>query len=185
VSSQAVLGYFQQLLPLLHGICMQSDDTELKRTACYALGISYELHFPIISASIGDTLHALRTVITKYTTDTNAPSTPPSSTAVVGRKRLNDEEGQCVDNAVSAVGIITEQTCYHQIPFHQDFLFAQWLSFLPLQYDEEEGEKVVIQCLRMLQELRKFFYEHMNLLTMMITVLIKVSIFDQILCILN
>lgn len=111
--------YLSQIMPMLIECCSSSKDFELKRTACYAIGIAYELHASVLQGFLGDALQALRNVITASIDD-------PEDV---------DEFGLCVDNAVSSVGIITEQTLIMNIQFHQEFLLAQWLQMLPLKND--------------------------------------------------
>ena len=118
-SQSTAQDYLQQIMPLLIECCNSSKDYELKRTACYALGIAYELHVSVLQSFLADSLQALRNMITSSLED-------PEDV---------DEYGLCVDNAVSAVGIITEQTLIMNIPFHQEYLFAQWLQLLPLKND--------------------------------------------------
>ncbi len=111
--------YLSQVLPVLIECCNTSSDYELKRTAAYAIGIAFELHASVLMKFLGDALQSLKTAIT-------APLVDPEEV---------DEYGLCVDNAVAAVGIITEQTLIMQIDFHQVFLFQQWLQCLPLKND--------------------------------------------------
>lgn len=111
--------YLSQVLPVLIECCNTSNDYELKRTAAYAIGIAFELHACVLTKFLGDALQALKTAIT-------APLADPEEV---------DEYGLCIDNAVAAVGIITEQTLILQIEFHQAFLFQQWLQCLPLKND--------------------------------------------------
>jgi hypothetical protein len=111
--------YLSQVLPVLLECCNTSTDYELKRTAAYAIGIAFELHASVLVKYLGDALQALKTAIT-------APLADPEEV---------DEYGLCIDNAVAAVGIITEQTLILQIEFHQVFLFQQWLQCLPLKND--------------------------------------------------
>jgi hypothetical protein len=111
--------YLSAVIPVLIESCSKTTDLELQRTAAYAIGIAFELHCRAIMPHIGNALTALRQLIT-------SPLLDPEDC---------DEHGLCVDNAVAAVGLITEQTLKLNIDFHQAFLLQQWLQFLPLKND--------------------------------------------------
>lgn len=118
---QEIFDYLNFFVPLMSESCgtMDNFDFELKRSAAYAIGVAFEHHCDIIKEHIPLCLHHLRSLITQ----------PLDTTE-------NEEEyGQCIDNAVSAVGVIAEQILIYELDYHGEYILNQWLQMLPLKND--------------------------------------------------
>eukprot|EP01038_Epipyxis_sp_PR26KG_P006698 gene6698-9187_t len=133
-----------------HEICIKSSaDVNSKRVAAYSVGIAAQ-NFPFI-------------VINNYA------SFALSSLASCINDGESEESsrGPCTDNCVSAVGIILEKIEHNNNNNNNDnnnitsytglnlqYIWNQWVSYLPLRDDLDEGEKVVQQLIRLINEKR-------------------------------
>jgi hypothetical protein len=118
----------------------QSDtDLVLKRVSAYSIGLAAELYPVEFVPYVHSALKALWMLV-----------------------RRGDEEGPgsrgaTTDNAVSAVGIILEQAegagvhFSHEGMASADYIWGEWLAYLPLKDDLEEGAKVVQQLIRLVR----------------------------------
>jgi hypothetical protein len=108
-------------------------DFQSKRACAYTIGIAAELYPECFSAFTFQALQGLGRLISEGDEDG------------VGSR------GGCTDNAASAVGIILEKMD-HIISTNSSFynLWSEWLSYLPLKEDREEGLKVTTQLLRLI-----------------------------------
>lgn len=91
--------------------------------------------------------------------------------------------GCCTDNAVSAIGILIEliETKVYEEPFISQLpsMWSQWLTYLPLVDDREEGLKTLTLLLRCLRRpSRSVAWKSNPLISGSLRVLLKVSPFD-------
>jgi hypothetical protein len=62
--------------------------------------------------------------------------------------------GECTDNAVNSVGVILEhvegaKNTEGTSGINFEFMWGQWLAYLPLKHDLDEGGKVLLQLARL------------------------------------
>eukprot|EP01041_Mallomonas_annulata_P004290 gene4290-8528_t len=73
----------------------------------------------------------------------------------------DEPRGQATDNAVASVGLILEQMGGRGVNLGLDYnvLWSQWLSYLPLRHDEEEGCNVMKQLSRLLIQRHQILFQ--------------------------
>ena len=119
---------FSSFFFLHSSLFIDAPELECRQISAYALGIAAQNFFSIFMPYVMQSLNSL------------------ASSSSKGRD-------QSTDNCISAIGIILEQVEMHKEHFPAfDFnsTWNQWLSYLPLKNDVEEGEKVILQLQRIL-----------------------------------
>ncbi len=124
--------YLAEMLPvLIQGL--SGDDSSPRLTASYALGLAVQ-RYP-------------------------AEFVPFASSALSGLgasiAMKEDEEsarGECTDNNVAAVGYILEYMSRYSVQLNYDYLWNEWLNYLPLQHDVTEGHNVLEQLMGLINQ---------------------------------
>jgi hypothetical protein len=66
-----------------------------------------------------------------------------------------DEEsarGECTDNNVAAVGYILDYMSKYSVQLNYDYLWNEWLNYLPLQHDVTEAHNVLEQLMGLINQ---------------------------------
>jgi hypothetical protein len=126
--------YMVLVVPPLADCCRGKHDAALRQTCCYALGITAERFPQPFEPYYQPSLQALA--------------------ACVSNGEDEDEaRGCCTDNAAASIGIMLERLEQLGAPALKTQLgamWSQWLEYMPLQHDLEEGRKTIrllIRCL--------------------------------------
>ena len=149
--------FFQGVVPFILECCQGKYDASCRQSCCYALGIAAERFPREMQPFFSPCLQAL--------------------VACVGNGEDDDEQrGSCTDNAVAAIGVIIEAiecmgdaSLLPQVPT----MWTQWLAYLPMRHDLEEGRKVLLQIIRCLSRPNIVFSSALTLVDRAITVLIE------------
>ena len=128
---QRAADYFSSVIPLLCETVGKVVEPGLRQTCAYVLGVAAE-HFP------GQ--------FTPY-----AVTALMSLAASVSRGEVPPEEmrGLATDNAVASIGVILEKMESVGLALDYSSMWSQWVNYLPLQHDTEEGNKVLKQLCRL------------------------------------
>lgn len=127
------------VFPVLIDACMGVPNSGIRQTCAYCLGIT-ATNFP--NAFRPYALNALQ--------------------ALAACVQMGEDDGElrgyATDNAVNSVGLILEAMIAEGVVFVDDNLHAsfpiiwtQWLAYLPLRHDTDEGKKVLVQLCRLLK----------------------------------
>jgi hypothetical protein len=68
----------------------------------------------------------------------------------MGEDPPEEMRGNATDNAVAAIGVILERMESVGVTLGYAAMWSQWIAYLPLQHDTEEGAKVITQLCRLL-----------------------------------
>ena len=145
---------------------VDSIDKELaiKRVCAYSIGIAAGLFPAAFAPYVNAALKGLWICVTS------------------GDEEGPGSRGATTDNAVSAVGTILEaaESLNSQIQTTNDsstsfqFIWGEWLLYLPLKEDLEEGEKVILQLIRLVGKKHKAIVGQRDRLLMTISILLTV-----------
>ena len=72
-----------------------------------------------------------------------------------------ERRGYCTDNAVAAIGVVLERIDAADVTAYASLLpsmWSQWLAYLPLRHDVEEGHKVIRQLMRCIHSAYRHFH---------------------------
>ena len=119
--------YLTEMLPLLiQGL--DGDDSSPRLTASYALGLAVQRYPAEFVPFAHSALSGLGASIAMKEDEENV-------------------RGECTDNSVAAVGYIIDNVSKYNVQLNYDFLWNEWLNYLPLQHDVNEGHNVLEQLL--------------------------------------
>lgn len=156
--------YFEAVMPLLVDVCTNTADPGPRRNAAYALGMmceKYPTKFFTPASQALQALGALRQCIARGEED-------------------DEPRGFATDNAVSAVGIILEQMDLQDgalavsLGLDSQLLWGQWLAYLPLRDDTDEGVRVIKQLIRLVTRRHGSLLSQQNHMVRTVALLLEV-----------
>lgn len=136
LTDEMAVGYYKSVIPLLLEGCV-APEPNIRQTCAYSIGIGAETHPQIFRPYALDSLNTLAACIAMGESD-------------------DESRGTSTDNAVSAVGIILERM--ESLPPNNEgdrltdpfpYIWGQWIGYLPIRDDVEEGGKVLYQLCRL------------------------------------
>ncbi len=127
--------YLAGVMPTLCEACATVPDAGTRQPCAYAFGRASALYPQAFVPHALGALHALGACI------------------ALGEEP-DEPRGSCTDNAVASVGVILENLEQHggMLTLNFESMWGQWLAYLPLRHDEEEGGKVIIQLSRLVAQ---------------------------------
>ena len=131
-SDKRATEYLNSVLPLVCDTVGKCSEPSIRQTTAYVIGIAAD-SFPNQFAPFAMTaLMAL------------------AASVSMGEEAPDSMRGNATDNAVAAIGVILEEMESIGVTLSYDIMWAQWIAYLPLQNDLEEGNKVIKQLCRLL-----------------------------------
>ena len=164
LSSSSAAQYFEAVIPLLAEVCSTTTEPGPRRNAAYGLGMMcerYPMEFIRPHTQPVQVLAALRACVAKG-------------------EGPGESRGFATDNAVSAVGIILEQVDLHgeQVlegaGLQSQVLWGQWLAYLPLRDDTDEGVKVLKQLVCLVNRRHGSLLSQQNHMARTVAILLEV-----------
>ena len=128
--------YLAGVVPVLCEACATVEDAGTRQPCAYALGRASALYPQAFAAHAMTALQALGACI------------------ALGEEP-DEPRGSCTDNAAASVGIILEnleQQGGAGAGLNFEFMWGQWLGYLPLKHDEDEAGKVLVQLSRLVAQ---------------------------------
>mgnify|MGYP003385503006 CR=1 FL=1 len=151
--------YFATIMANVMEGC-QSEEEGIRQTSVYCIGIAAELYPSIF-----------------------LPFAASSLTALSGAIAMGDGEearGMSTDNAVSSVGILLEQMqlvigdTSNALTASFPFVWSEWLAYLPLRDDVEEGARVLRQLAKLLRNKHAVLFSSLESVEQAVLVLVEV-----------
>jgi hypothetical protein len=156
--------YLPGVIPLLVECCKGPYDASLRQSCCYAIGIAAKRFPTELEDYYSVCLQGL-------------------VACVANGEDEEERRGCCTDNAIASIGIIIEAIDKRQCPgFEQQMsaMWTQWLNYLPLQHDKEEGHGVIQQLIRCLSSQYVFFTSSSSIVDRAIVLLVDVISSDLV-----
>ena len=136
LSPSTAAAYLADVVPVLCEACANVACAGTRQPCAYALGRASALYPQTFAAHAMAALQALGACI------------------ALGEEP-DEPRGSCTDNAVASVGVILENLEQHAgggAGLNFEFMWGQWLGYLPLKHDVEEGSKVLSQLSRLVAQ---------------------------------
>lgn len=159
LTNETAAEYFATIMPHVLEGC-QSEEEGIRQTSVYCVGIAAELYPTMF-----------------------VPYAATSLTALSGAISMGDGDearGMSTDNAVSSVGILLEQMqvalgdTAGALTASFPFVWGEWLAYLPLRDDVEEGARVLRQLAKLLRNKHAALFCSMERVEQAVLVLVEV-----------
>ena len=176
IPEETVRQYFSSVMDVLINACggslSEGQDSQeinllLKKMCAYSIGKAAELHPASFEPYVNAALKSLWICVT------------------VGDQDGPGSRGDSTDNAVSAVGSILEAAETHRSQYSNEasssfhYIWGEWLSYLPIKDDLEEGEKTISQLIRLVGRNHPAVVGKRDRLIMTVSVLLMVTDADE------
>ncbi|CAM9448499.1 unnamed protein product, partial [Ectocarpus fasciculatus] len=134
-----VADFFASVIPAVCEGCGKSSEPGIRQTCSYVLGVAVDSHPKQFAPYAMPALMALAASVT------------------MGEDPPETLRGPATDNAVAAIGVILERMECIGVALSYSQMWGQWLAYLPLRDDTEEGCKVTRQLCRLLTQRQSYF----------------------------
>lgn len=155
-----IADYFAAVIPNVCEGCGKSAEPGIRQTCAYVLGIAAANYPSQFSPFAMQALMAL------------------AASVQIGEEPPDIMRGPATDNSVASIGVILEKMESIGLALSYSQMWDQWLAYLPLQHDVEEGNRVISQLCRLLIARHSHFVSSASVMGACLSALLTAVVHD-------